>query len=146
MGVWVIGLLCLGSWMAQGVETGDLVIDVRNIDREQGAIRLALYNQADLFMQDNADAWGGVQPVKRLGPYQIVVPNLPFGQYAAAVYHDVNNNGRLDTNTLGIPSEPYAFSNNARAKWRGPRFQEAVFLFTSNRQQIVLTLKSWGKQ
>ena len=40
--------------------------------------------------------------------------NLPPGAYAVAVYHDENGNGRLDTNLLGLPTERYGFSNNAR--------------------------------
>jgi uncharacterized protein (DUF2141 family) len=34
------------------------------------------------------------------------------GTYAVAMFHDENNNGHLDENALGIPTEGYGFSNN----------------------------------
>ncbi|MFZ1693810.1 MAG: DUF2141 domain-containing protein, partial [Flavobacteriales bacterium] len=39
---------------------------------------------------------------------------MPPGQHAVKVFHDVNSNGLLDTNKLGIPNEPYGFGNDAR--------------------------------
>lgn len=43
----------------------------------------------------------------------VVFENLEPGDYAVSVIHDRNNNGKLDTNTLGIPKEGFAFGNNA---------------------------------
>jgi uncharacterized protein (DUF2141 family) len=40
---------------------------------------------------------------------------IPPGTYALAVIHDENSNGKLDTDLLGIPTEGYGFSNDARA-------------------------------
>jgi len=33
------------------------------------------------------------------------------GEYLIAIFQDVNNNGRLDTNLFGIPTEPVGLSN-----------------------------------
>ena len=51
----------------------------------------------------------------------------PRGQYAAVVYHDVNDNGALDKGRFGIPREPYGFSNDARSPFGPPGFEEASF-------------------
>ena len=40
------------------------------------------------------------------------VRGLPPGRYAVAAYQDVNGNGELDKVPPGIPTEPYAFSND----------------------------------
>lgn len=37
--------------------------------------------------------------------------NLPEGEYLVSVYQDNNNNETLDTNLIGIPKEPFGFSN-----------------------------------
>ncbi len=47
------------------------------------------------------------------------------GAYAVAVHHDANSNGKVDANFLGIPREGYGVSNDARPKFRAPRFGEA---------------------
>ena len=36
---------------------------------------------------------------------------LPAGEYVFSLYQDVNCNKKLDANVLGIPKEPYGFSN-----------------------------------
>jgi len=36
---------------------------------------------------------------------------IPPGTYAIACYHDENDNGKLDTNFLGIPKEGTGASN-----------------------------------
>jgi len=51
---------------------------------------------------------------------------LPSGTYAIKVFHDVNSNGKLDTNFMGIPNEPYGFGNDARGKFGPPSFEEAA--------------------
>lgn len=37
--------------------------------------------------------------------------SLPEGDYLVKAFQDVNNNGRLDTNFIGIPREPVGLSN-----------------------------------
>ena len=43
------------------------------------------------------------------------------------VFHDENNNGILDTNLFGLPTEPYGFSNNARGRFGPPSYDKAAF-------------------
>ncbi|MBT5574281.1 MAG: DUF2141 domain-containing protein [Alphaproteobacteria bacterium] len=57
---------------------------------------------------------------------------LPDGIYAIGVYLDVNFNNKLDKNFFGIPSEPYGFSNNAKAFLRSPSFEKASFVIAGN--------------
>ena len=52
---------------------------------------------------------------------------IPAGTYAVSVLHDVNGDGKLGTNLLGIPNEPVGFSNNVRLRFGPPRFQAAAF-------------------
>jgi uncharacterized protein (DUF2141 family) len=49
------------------------------------------------------------------------------GTYALAVIHDENRNGKLDTNWLGVPTEGYGFSSDAKATLTAPSFSAAKF-------------------
>lgn len=51
---------------------------------------------------------------------------LPKGKYGVVAFHDLNNNEKLDTNFIGIPTEPYGFSNDARAMLSKPDFEETL--------------------
>ena len=42
------------------------------------------------------------------------VDKLNPGDYVALTFHDKNRNGKLDSNFLGVPVEPFGFSNDVR--------------------------------
>lgn len=53
--------------------------------------------------------------------------DLPAGDYAMKAFHDVDGDGEMDANPFGMPTEPFAFSNNAvgnmgPAGWDRARF------------------------
>lgn len=92
----------------------------------QGQILVALF--------DSEASYGGQgQPVRHAvidaarGDARAVFDGLPDGDYAIRVFHDLNGDGRMNTNPFGMPVEPYAFSNNAvgamgPATWAQARF------------------------
>jgi uncharacterized protein (DUF2141 family) len=49
-----------------------------------------------------------------VGNIVVTFHNLPPGRYAVSAFHDENDNGRLDTDTVGFPTEGIGFSNEAR--------------------------------
>ena len=61
-----------------------------------------------------------------------VIRGLKVGPYAIKVFHDLNGNGKLDMNLIGIPTEPVAFSNNAKVNMRAPTWGEAMINVSSN--------------
>ena len=130
----------------QAEQKGTLTVKVLNVLQYQGSIRMAVYNNEKSFPSESQSFRGGALSLKPGIKPQLTCDQLPFGHYAVAVYHDLNNNGKMDKNALGIPTEPYAFSNNVKVKWRAPKFQEAVFGFNSRNQEITVELKRWSAQ
>ena len=57
----------------------------------------------------------------------VIIPDVPPGKYAVAAYADSNQNGKQDKNFLGVPTEKYGFSNDARAMFGPPDYSEALF-------------------
>lgn len=60
------------------------------------------------------------------GETLVSVKDVPPGTWAVVAYQDENSNGKLDTNLLGIPKEPYGFSRDARSKFGPPGFEDAA--------------------
>lgn len=135
--------ILLLSWF-QTEQKGTLIVKVKDVLQAQGSIRMAVYNNEKSFPSESQAFRGGALTLKPGINTQLNCDQLPFGSYAVAVYHDVNNNGKMDKNALGIPTEPYAFSNNVKVKWRAPKFREAVFEFRSAQQEITVELKRWS--
>ena len=130
----------------QAEQKGTLTVKVLNVLQTQGSIRMAVYNNEKSFPSESQSFRGGALPLRPGINTLLTCDQLPFGNYAVAVYHDLNNNGKMDKNALGIPTEPYAFSNNVKVKWRAPKFQEAAFGFDSRHQEITVELKRWSAQ
>lgn len=63
----------------------------------------------------------------RVGTVSVIVPGVAPGRYAVQVYHDANNNGKLDRNWIGLPREGVGFSNDAMPRLTYPRFSVAGF-------------------
>lgn len=65
--------------------------------------------------------------------------DIPPGVYALAVIHDENMNGKLDVNWLGVPTEGYGFSNDAKALIGPPSFSAASFAYQG--QEMALSIR-----
>ena len=92
---------------------------------ETGAVMVALYD-AEAAYEGGAPA-RVVRVDVAAGQHEAVF-DLPAGAYGVKAFHDVNGNGKMDTNPFGMPTEPFAFSNNAvgnmgPAKWDRARFE-----------------------
>lgn len=100
----------------------ELTINVDGVASDQGEIKVAIYNSAESFL---GKPLRGLAAPAHDGKVQLKVSDLPPGDYAFAVYHDANNNGKMDRNVVGMPTEDYAFSNNALGKRGAPRYEDA---------------------
>jgi uncharacterized protein (DUF2141 family) len=73
------------------------------------------------------------------GRVTLVLRDLTPGTYAVSVYHDLDANGQLNNNLMGLPTEPYGFSNNARGSFGPPSFQAASVALPT--QGLAIELK-----
>jgi uncharacterized protein (DUF2141 family) len=69
--------------------------------------------------------------------------NVPAGPIAVAVYQDVNGDGQLNRNLLGIPSEPYGFSNDV-GRIAIPTFERARVRVDEPATTIPVRLARFG--
>lgn len=69
---------------------------------------------------------------------RVVFTGLAPGEYAIKAFHDVNANGELDTNWMGIPREPYAFGNDAMGTFGPPAFDQAKVAVKAGSQRTRL--------
>ncbi|MEJ7808095.1 MAG: DUF2141 domain-containing protein [Telluria sp.] len=116
----------------------DLTILVDDVKAATGTIMVAVFNSEGTFLR--APAKGGGAPAAPNGT-TVVIKDLPEGDYAFAVYHDANANGKMDKNLLGIPTEDYAFSNNAMGKMGPPSYTSAKFTLPAAGASVRVSVK-----
>ncbi len=140
----LLGLL-LVSASFRSEPSGVLTIEIDNIQKAEGTIWVGIYNSETNFLIKEKAILEEIK-INQAGTQTIDIPGLKYGQYAVAIFHDENNNGEMDRNLLGIPSEPFAFSKTPKSKWRLPRFDEVKFSFSHPRQKLSAHLKKWWEK
>ena len=125
---------------AQSTTENELIVRVTNIKKAEGQIRVAAYRPDQKFLGEDI-AMGVIAEVNEVGEVLATFKDLSFGTYGLSLYHDVNGNGELDTNFMGIPKEPYGFSNNARGTFGPPKYTAAQFEYTKSGQQVTIKIK-----
>ena len=109
-----------------------ITLMIEGVDDPVGEIRIAIFDSENRYLENPSLA--DVVPASQT-KIEWQIENLAYGQYAIAVYHDKNKNGKLDTNMLGIPLEEYGFSNNARSRFGPASWSQAKF--TVNERNAV---------
>jgi uncharacterized protein (DUF2141 family) len=100
------------SGLAFSAQAAQLTINLHNIKENQGTLKVAIYDSAEGMKQ--YQAFEVHEKKATANSLSIAVTDIAQGEYAVMVYQDLNNDGKLGRNLMGIPNEPYGFSNNPR--------------------------------
>ena len=133
----LLALSCLLAPALPATAT-DLAIELSGLRVDSGHVQVALV--------DSAEGWDSrAAPVRATriaagDAARVVFEDLAPGAYGVLVLHDENDNGRLDTNLLGMPVEGYGFSNNPRVM-RKPTWDEGRFELGTDGATIAIVLR-----
>jgi uncharacterized protein (DUF2141 family) len=117
-----------------------IVATVGKLRNHQGSVQCSLHATGKGFPGGKPVA---IASVTRLAGTSAVCTfsAVPPGTYAIAVLHDENNNGKLDTNWLGIPEEGYGASNNNLHTFSAPGFEESSFVVRKADVALAIRVK-----
>jgi uncharacterized protein (DUF2141 family) len=124
------------------VHAADLTVIVNNVQQDAGQVMLGLFSSAESFPKTiSQGALASAKERSATGQVRLVIKGLTPGQYAATAFHDLDSNGKLNANLMGLPTEPYGFSNNARGNFGPPAFKDAAISLGEQDLTIEVTLK-----
>ncbi|MEO1487101.1 MAG: DUF2141 domain-containing protein [Bacteroidota bacterium] len=118
-------------------QTSSITVKVSNIEKVEGPIYFMLYKSKDGFPSDQTKAYRQGKVTHYGTEATFTFDNLPVGEYAVAFFQDENNNGKLDSNFLGIPKESVGASN--MTGFSKPSFRKSKFQL--GQEQIILELE-----
>jgi uncharacterized protein (DUF2141 family) len=101
-----------------------LSVTIDNCKNSKGKIYIALYGSEETFMKEEKAVNKKIVSIEN-GVAKVAFAELSAKGYAFVFFHDENGNGKLDTNFLGIPTEGYGFSNNARGTFGPPSYSKS---------------------
>ena len=129
----IIGVLIYQSPVQKN---NTIEVTVEAVANNDGKIFLALYNSETNFLEKS---YKGTKSEIINNSCTITFEDIPSGVYAISVFHDENNNGKMDTNFMGIPKEDYGCSNDANGFMGPPKWKDAKFELKENKS-ITITL------
>ena len=126
-------LLCLALAAALPATAATLTIEVQQV-AAPGDLMVAVFDQAGQWLKQPLR---GLRQAAAAGTMTVQVPDLPDGDYAVSLFVDRNANGKLDSNAMGMPTEPYAFSNDAAGNFGPPSFDKARFSVQGDTRAVI---------
>lgn len=112
---------------------GVIHVNVENLRNNNGQVCLLLFNSGTGFPSDPNSAF-----MRKIAPIvnnraETEFNNVPYGEYAIAVFHDENMNKAVDMNSFNAPKEGYGVSQNVKGKFGPPSYEDAKFSFSKSR-------------
>ncbi len=115
-------VLCAATALAHAA-TPDaaLTVHLTGVANSKGKVLAALCDEASFLKQCHYNV------MEKAGPtVDLHFSQIPPGRYAVMVFHDENDNQKLDKSAIGMPLEGYGFSRNAKGHWGPPTFKDAA--------------------
>ena len=124
--------------MSAAAHAGDLAIRIDDVKSSEGSILVALFDSADSFLKRPAKV---ARVPASTGTVNVLIKDVPEGEFGFSLFHDANGNGKMDRNLVGIPTEDYAFSNNALGKMGPPSFEQVKFAIPAAGTATTISLR-----
>lgn len=139
----VSSLVFYGYCIVLSLQTTPAHLEVHftNLRNSNGQILVSLYHTKDGFPSDSKKALKNTTVRAQQNNTKLVFYDLPPGNYALACVHDENNDGKLNTNFIGLPIEGYGASNNATALMGPPKFEAAQVKVPAGLTKISIRMK-----
>lgn len=125
--------------------TADLTIRIKNVLPAGGVLRLGLYDEAR-YPDDDSKPIASADVPAVPGETVVTLHGLPPGIYAVQTFQDVNANDKMDTSWVGLPLEPFGFSQDATPFLSKPSFDDVKFALVPGENSLTIHLQNSVKK
>ena len=133
-------ILASAPTSAEDSNDSEIVVVVEGGKSVEGALIVSIFGSSESFLKE-AIFWRKVEPDPS-GRTVITFDRAEFPpEFAISLYHDVNDNGKLDTGFMRIPKEPYGFSNNPGFRMGPPKYEPSVVVRDEIEVEMVIRLR-----
>lgn len=139
MAAWTPAAMAADPDTATDAATATLTVTFHGLKSRNGAVVLSLSASPAAYADKSAPAAQASLPVVG-DTVSTTFTGLKPGSYAVKAFHDLNGDGKFNTNPFGIPTEPYAFSNDAHGRMGPAPWSAAAFTVApgDNTQSIAI--------
>lgn len=126
-------LLASGSLAAQA---DNLSLTITNIPDAQGQLMIQVVAGEAGFNEQQPPVASFILPATA-GSVTLATNALSAGEYGIRLLHDQNGNGEMDSNLVGMPKEPWGFSNSATGSFGPPKWEQVKFTIDGDTEQTI---------
>ena len=137
---YLITLFNFTRFWVLGVDKPNVVVNITNIKQVKGNLRVAFYKKGSAFPKEGSITYAKEVKVTQVGEMSLSFTDIPFGEYAIAVFQDKNQNQKIDKNLVGYPTEPFGFSKNFKPKFSEPEFSDCNVLISPTTNTFTIKL------
>jgi uncharacterized protein (DUF2141 family) len=134
-------MVCVGVFLSPhlyGQSAATFTLTIVGVNNNQGSVRAALFNSEKNFLE--APTYGQIVTANK-DSVVIIFKDVVNGAYAISIMHDENNNGKLDTNIVGIPKEGFGFGNDSLGTFGPPSFEKAKVVILSPQSTHTMKMR-----
>lgn len=113
-------------------------VEVANVHSARGHVRVAICRQQE-FLKETCALRARVPAAP--GTVLVRVDGVPPGTYAVQAWHDENDDGKINRNFFGLPTEGIGFSRDAPMRFGPPRFADAAVAIGAGGARLTLRLR-----
>jgi uncharacterized protein (DUF2141 family) len=122
-------------------KTGTSEVTVAGFRNRTGQVCVSLFSSPEGFPGETKKAVRTFTSKIDGNRVKVCFDAVPAGEYALAVLHDENMNGKMDTSFWGYPKEGAGVSNNPKSRRGPPRFDDAKFVLQEERLILQINLQ-----
>jgi len=133
----IIIMLLAFSFTTVFSQNAEIKLVVKGISVGKGTMSIGMYNNEEDYSSKDGKYYFATTDVVDSTYFECIIKNVEAGNYAIKIYHDVDSNGELNTNWMGMPKEPFGFSNDAKGTFGPPKFEDAVFELNGDKEIVI---------
>ena len=119
---------------------GDLILELHAKDISGQTLMVDVCNSETEFLSDKKQ-FRSIKINATSDIATVIIKDIPSGKYAVSAFVDSNQDGKLNKNSLGKPTELYGFSRDARSLFGPPSFTESAFELSDGTATQTIHLK-----
>jgi uncharacterized protein (DUF2141 family) len=116
-----------------------LNLTIENLGSPTAPVLIGLYGTGNKFLNET-DTFKKYKFVPNGDILTASITDLDYGTYAMALFQDMDNDGKIERNFIGIPKDPYAFSNNVRPAFKAPSFEDCCFEYSEDENTVEISM------
>lgn len=133
--------LAAGAAFAAPAAANDVEITITDLRSDKGVVRACMTTKEKIFPKCRKDPASHRTVVPAGKTVTIRFKNVKPGDYAIALLHDENDNGKADRALGMMPKEGYGFSRDAPVRMAPPKFKDAVFELGAEPKKLTIKMR-----